>query len=357
MTLLADVHRRYNPLRRSWVLCSPHRTQRPWQGQQENAGGETKPDYDPKCYLCPGNSRASGDKNPSYDSTYVFTNDFAAVNESGATAPDQVDADEKDLFVAERVNGNCKVVCFSPHHNLTLAEMESEDIVKVVQVWTKIYQQTQAQNLELAKPVKYCQIFENKGSAMGCSNPHPHGQCWLTSIVPDEPQIEHDSLVAYHQKNKTHLLEDYVAKELVKRDRIVDENESFVVLVPFWATWPFETMLLSKKRINSLLDLTPQQQVELAEMLKSLTVRYDNLFQTSFPYSMGIHQAFLQYTDNEVQGVEHLLFHFYPPLLRSATVRKFLVGFELLGMPQRDITPEIAAERLRDQSLVHYKST
>lgn len=347
--LLKDVHRRYNPLRDSWVLCSPHRTQRPWQGQEEAAVIEKKPEYDPNCYLCPGNKRASKETNERYTSTFIFQNDYSAVNKTNIETKDESLSDDKNIFLADRVIGQSLVICFSANHSVTMADMSVPEIEVIIDAWKQVYD-----NACKDKDIKYCQIFENKGSAMGCSNPHPHGQAWITSVVPDEPQIEHTALAKYYQKNHAHLLEDYVEQELIKRERIVDENESFVVLVPFWALWPFETLLLSKKRISSVSDLSNKQKTELAEMLHSLTVRYDNLFKTSFPYSMGIHQAFTQYSANEQEGIEHLLFHFYPPLLRSATVRKFLVGFELLGMPQRDITPELAAQRLREQSTTHF---
>lgn len=342
MTVLTEVHRRYNPLRRSWVLCSPHRTKRPWQGDEETIADD-KPAYDPKCYLCPGNTRANGSENPQYEHTYIFPNDFMAVtpNNSGEPLND-------GLFRADPVVGRCFVVCFSPKHNVTLANMAVPDIVKVIDAWKEIYQTA------IDDPqVKYCQIFENKGSTMGCSNPHPHGQAWLTSVIPDEPQLEHEALLEYHQKTGRHMLEDYVKEELAKKERIIDENDSFVSLVPFWATWPFETMVVSKRRIPSLHDLTEKEQKDLASILSLLTIRYDNLFRTSFPYSMGIHQKFV---GGQEPDVEHLLFHFYPPLLRSATVKKFLVGFEMMGMPQRDITPELAAQTILKQSTTHYSS-
>lgn len=345
--MLQSVHRRYNPLRDSWVLCSPHRTSRPWQGAQETVGSDDKPEYDSKCYLCPKNQRANGESNPAYESTFVFDNDFAAVTPKTENTPAAISG---DLFRAEPVNGNCKVICFSPKHNVTLAHMAPEEIVTVIDAWKAVYNSAKAD-----KDVNYCQIFENKGAAMGCSNPHPHGQAWMTSVVPDEPRIEHECLLNYYKKHNTHMLEDYVAKEEAVTDeqqnRIIDANDTFVLLVPFWATWPFETMIVSRKRIGSIADLTPSQQKDFADIISRVTIRYDNLFKCSFPYSMGIHQSFV---GGDEEDVEHLLLHFYPPLLRSATVRKFLVGFELLGMPQRDITPETAAQSLRQCSLTHY---
>lgn len=317
--------------------------------------GDDKPEYDEKCYLCPGNTRANGEQNPAYKSTYVFPNDFAAVMPITpySLAEESSSCKDNDLFKAEPVSGNCSVICFSPKHNVTLAHITPSEISVVIDAWKKVYQSARED-----PEVKYCQIFENKGAAMGCSNPHPHGQAWMTSIVPDEPRIEHESLLKYYQKNQKHMLEDYVEKEIAligtEGDRIIDLNDTFVLLVPFWATWPFETMIVSRKRIPNLLDLDDKQQLDLADIISRAAIRYDNLFKTSFPYSMGIHQSFV---GGDEPDVEHLLFHFYPPLLRSATVRKFLVGFELLGMPQRDITPESAAASLRQCSLKHYSSS
>ncbi|KAI7859726.1 galactose-1-phosphate uridylyltransferase [Circinella umbellata] len=337
-------HRRYNPLTRSWVLCSPHRTQRPWQGHRESAQIEKRPEYDPTCYLCPGNQRANGENNPTYTSTHSFPNDFAAVKSEQPAMPDTND----DLLRVEGVRGECHVICFSPRHDLTMAEMSVNEITNIVDQWTTSYQ-------DLAKKeyIKHVQIFENKGAAMGCSNPHPHGQLWATEQIPEEPQVELESLQQYKKDhNDGCLLCNYVKREQQKsQERIVIENDSFVCIVPFWALWPFETLVLPKEHITSLPKMTKEQRVDLADMLRRVTCRYDNLFECSFPYSMGIHQA-------PVQGeydYAHFHLHFYPPLLRSATVRKFLVGFEMLGEPQRDLTPEQAAARLRACSEVHYK--
>ncbi|KAI9471364.1 galactose-1-phosphate uridylyltransferase [Zychaea mexicana] len=341
-------HRRYNPLTRSWVLCSPHRTQRPWQGHRESAQIEKRPEYDPSCYLCPGNERANGEHNPTYTSTHSFPNDFAAVKSDQPALPDTQD----DLLRAEGVRGECHVICFSPRHDLTMAEMSVSEIALIVDKWTKSYS-------ELAQKdyIKHVQIFENKGAAMGCSNPHPHGQLWATEQIPEEPQVELESLALYKQQHKDEsdecscLLCNYVKRETEAKERIVIENESFVCIVPFWALWPFETLVLPKDHVSSLPKMSAQQKLDLADMLRRVTCRYDNLFECAFPYSMGIHQA-------PVQGdydYAHLHLHFYPPLLRSATVRKFLVGFEMLGEPQRDLTPEQAAARLRACSEVHYK--
>lgn len=343
-----NSHRRYNPLTKSWVLCSPHRTQRPWQGQEEGADLEQRPHYDGKCYLCPGNQRASGESNPQYKSTFCFPNDFAAVK----VDQPELEANEDDLIKVEGVRGECHVICFSPRHDLTLAEMPVQDIKKVVETWTASY-------LDMKKKkdyINHVQIFENKGAAMGCSNPHPHGQMWCTERIPEEPHKELEAMREYKEKHGLDkcLLCDYAQRELKdpERKRTVFENDTFLVVVPFWAVWPFEVMCLPKVHLGSLPELTEKQQLDLADAVRRITCRYDNLFQTSFPYSMGIHQAPLDGDYKEA----HLHLHYYPPLLRSATVRKFLVGFELLGEPQRDLTPEQAAARLRELSEVHYKT-
>lgn len=351
----SEAHQRYNPLRKSWVLCSPHRTLRPWQGQQEGPQLDQRPQYDEKCYLCPGNKRAQGEANPKYETTYVFTNDFAAVkpaSELGDTFSPKIQGD--DLFRAQQATGRCSVICFSPRHDLTLARMSQPEIRNVINAWKDVYQGA-CEDPEIA----YCQIFENKGAAMGCSNPHPHGQAWMTSIVPEEPAIEHKCLGEYEETHQGRgMLEEYVAQELEKSHkstgddhRVIDSNESFVALVPYWATWPFEVMVVSKRKIGNVCQLTEQEQKDFAEILKKVAVRYDNLFECSFPYSMGLHQL----PANASEGPEHLHVHFYPPLLRSASVKKFLVGFEMMGMPQRDITPEQAAAKLRALSAeTHY---
>ncbi|ORZ03578.1 galactose-1-phosphate uridylyltransferase [Syncephalastrum racemosum] len=339
-------HRRYNPLTRSWILCSPHRTQRPWQGQREGAQIEKRPAYDPSCYLCPGNKRANGDNNPEYTSTFVFPNDFAAVK-SDQPELQETDCEDDDLLKVEGVRGECHVICFSPRHDLTMAEMKPEEVQGVVQQWVTSYEAM------ASKPhIQHVQIFENKGAAMGCSNPHPHGQMWCTERIPEEPQTELLSLQEYKASHDgACLLCNYATRELKHKERVVIENDSFVVVVPFWAVWPFETLVLPKQHAHSLPSLSEAQRLDLADVLRRIACRYDNLFECSFPYSMGVHQA-------PVHGdydYAHLHIHFYPPLLRSATVRKFLVGFEMLGEPQRDLTPEQAADRLRGCSEVHYK--
>jgi UDPglucose--hexose-1-phosphate uridylyltransferase len=331
-----DPHRRYNPLTREWVLVSPHRTQRPWQGQVEGKDAVSQPDYDPECYLCPGNARAGGARNPHYTSTFVFDNDFAALKpETG------LDRFEKDgLLIAESEPGICRVVCFSPTHNLTIANMEPGDLRKVVDTWVEQYDE-----LGSRPSIGYVQIFENRGAMMGASNPHPHCQIWSSHALPNEIAKEQASQLAWREARGGCLLCDYGRLEQGTRERTVEENESFLTVVPFWALWPFETMVISKRHVTSIDGLSDAERDGLADILKRTTARYDRLFQVSFPYSMGFHQ---RPTDGEEHAECHLHLHFYPPLLRSATVRKFLVGYEMLATPQRDITPEAAAERLRE---------
>lgn len=329
-------HRRYNPLTREWILVSPHRTKRPWQGQVERPASEWRSSYDPTCYLCPGNERAGGLVNPQYASTFVFDNDFAAL------LPD-VPAGSMELgglLQAQSERGMCRVVCFSPDHSLTLPQMPASAIREVVDVWAEQY-------LDLgARPfINHVQIFENKGAVMGSSNPHPHGQIWSSSSVPQIPAQEGESQRAYLADKGTCLLCDYAALELAGGERLVCSNDHFVALVPFWAVWPFETMILSRRHVASVDALTSVERDALAEIIKRLTTRYDNVFEVSFPYSMGLHQ---QPTDGQPYPEWHWHMHFVPPLLRSATVKKFMVGFELLANPQRDITAESAAERLRN---------
>ncbi len=336
-------HRRYNPMTGEWVQVSPHRAKRPWQGQVEKIIESVRPQYDPDCYLCPGNTRASGKQNPDYKNTFSFTNDFSALQ------PDipMGNADKDDLFISERERGLCKVVCFSPDHNLTIPEMSISSIREVIDLWVLEYR-------ELGKLdfINYVQIFENKGSIMGCSNPHPHGQIWAQESVPGEPQKKTERFQEYYEKHNRSLLLDYVEKELERKERILFENQDFVALVPFWAIWPFETMLVSKRHITSVLGLSGDERLSFADAYKKLTVMYDNLFETSFAYSAGIHQA---PTDGSLHEAWHLHMCFYPPLLRSATIKKFMVGYEMFANPQRDITPEQAAKMLKSLPKDHYK--
>ena len=340
--LKVHPHRRFNPLTREWVLVSPHRTQRPWQGQVESVSREPALPFDPNCYLCPGNARAGGIRNPQYTETFVFDNDFAALQPD--TPPGEIH--ENDLLVAQSETGLCRVVCFSPRHDLTLARMKIDDIKRVVDVWAAEYAA-----LGCLPKIASVQIFENRGVMMGCSNPHPHGQIWVSDTLPDELVRELSSSVSYFQKHHSTLLEDYLSLELEKRERIVCANGHFVAVVPFWAIWPFETMVLSRRRVGSLPELQEDERMALADLLRQVAVRYDNLFNTPFPYTMGFHQ---KPTDGQEHPEFHLHGHFYPPLLRSATVKKFMVGYELLAMPQRDCTAETAAASLRETSDVHY---
>ncbi|PFH59948.1 hypothetical protein XA68_11657 [Ophiocordyceps unilateralis] len=366
--ILDDIsHRRYNPLTDSWLLVSPHRTKRPWQGAQEAAVTGKLPEHDPKCYLCPGNTRAAGDANPNYDKTFAFVNDYSAVREKQpAYEPHEADDNESSLLRAEAVTGVCYVLTFSPKHNLTLADMTATEILPTIEHWTCLYANHLAASNLLARlaakldlsmardaaPVptceyRYMQVFENKGAAMGCSNPHPHCQVWTTSTMPDEPGRELAQMAKYRaQHDGRHLLGDYVRMELAKAERVLWHNDGFVVVCPWWAVWPFEVLIMPKRHVRSLVDLQPRERLLFAEAIHDVTRRYDNLFECSFPYSSGIHQAPLKGTDEEMENA-YLHMHFYPPLLRSASVKKFLVGYELMAQPQRDITPEQAAARLR----------
>ncbi|MDX9863370.1 MAG: UDP-glucose--hexose-1-phosphate uridylyltransferase [Anaerolineaceae bacterium] len=334
-------HRRYNPLKGEWVLVSPHRTKRPWLGQVEKKAPDQRPAYEPKCYLCPGNQRAGDTVNPGYEHTFVFENDFAALLPD--TEYTEAGGGGSELLRNENVQGTCRVVCFSPRHDLSLAEMPVEDIGRVIETW-------QAQLTELGAKYHWVQIFENKGAVMGCSNPHPHGQIWALDALPNEPYAEEIHQKAYYLQNESPLLVDYLKEELEAEERIVLQNEDWVVLVPYWAVWPFETMLLPKAPVQRLTDLNDGQKRLLAAIMKGLLVKYDNLFETSFPYSMGWHHA--PGTASEPHWQLHA--HYYPPLLRSATVKKFMVGYEMMAEAQRDITAEQAAARLREVSTVHY---
>ncbi len=338
-------HRRLNLLTREWVLVSPHRTKRPWQGQVEKPPEEKLPAYDPECYLCPGNARAGGKRNPQYTETFVFDNDFAALLPE--TPQEKVSRGE--LLIAEGEPGVCRVICFSPRHDLTLARMDVAAIRKVVDVWVE-----QFLDLGSKEFIRYVQIFENRGAMMGCSNPHPHCQVWANSSIPNEPAKETRSQQEWLREKGSPLLGDYLKLELEAGERIVVANEHFVVLVPFWAVWPFETMILPRRHVTGMDEFTEEERSGLADILKRITTRYDNLFLVSFPYSMGFHQ---RPTDGKEYREWYFHAHFYPPLLRSATVKKFMVGYEFLAYPQRDITPESAAARLRELPERHYTET
>jgi UDPglucose--hexose-1-phosphate uridylyltransferase len=338
----AHPHERFNPLTGEWVLVSPQRMQRPWQGQTEATPQETGLKYDPSCYLCPGNARAGSAKNRQYTGTYVFDNDFAALQSDTPAG----ELHENDFLVARSETGRCRVVCFSPRHDLTLARMKVGEIQGVVDTCCDEFAQLGNQ-----PRIRAVQIFENRGAMMGCSNPHPHGQIWANEHIPDELLREVHLQKKYFEQHASSLLGDYVKLELERGERVVCTNDLFVALVPFWAVWPYECLLISRRAVPSLLELSVEERHGLAEILQRLTIRYDNLFKTPFPYTMGFHQ---RPTDGKVYPGFHLHVHFYPPLLRSATVRKFMVGYEMLAMSQRDITPEVATEQLRGLSEVHY---
>jgi len=340
-----DPHRRFNPLINEWVLVSPHRAKRPWQGQKETLANDKRPAYDSTCYLCPGNVRANGEENAKYISSFVFENDFAALKKEEIEFEETTDA---TFFKVKPERGISRVVCFSPKHNITLPEMDLSTIEEIIRTWQREYT-----DLGDVDYINYVQIFENKGSVMGCSNPHPHGQIWAQSSLPTQVEKTQSSLKTYFDKNGSNLLLDYLNKELEAKERIVIENKNFVALIPFWAIWPFETMIICKSHITKITDFTVNEIEDYARILKLLTIKYDNLFETSFPYSSGIHQA---PTDGELHPEWQFHMHFYPPLLRSASVKKFMVGYEMMGESQRDITPEKSAQMLRDITDVHYKS-
>ena len=336
MDLLDRPHRRFNPLTNEWVLVSPHRTTRPWQGKVESSAASRRPEFDPTCYLCPGNERANGQRNPQYDDWFVFENDFAAL------LPDSTpgELNNGNTLRAERVRGTSRVICFSPRHDLTLGQMDLPAMRKVIDLWA-------AQTDELGREYQWVQIFENKGEIMGASNSHPHGQIWASDSLPNEPAKEDRSQLQYAEQFGRPMLLDYLDDEISARQRIVIENEHWAALVPFWAIWPFETILIPKRHVIRLPELGPHERDSLAEILKKLLTRYDNLFEISFPHTMGWHGA--PFNDSSHDHWQ-LHAHFYPPLLRSATVKKFMVGYEMLAEAQRDITPELAASRLRELS-------
>jgi len=333
-------HRRRNPLTGQWVLVSPHRSKRPWQGQQEPASPGAAPSYDPSCYLCAGNQRVTGERNPDYNGTFVFTNDFAALMQDVPDAPASGDT----LFQAMPARGTSRVICFSPDHGKTLPELPVDAIERVVDTWCD---ETQTLGARYA----WVQVFENKGAVMGCSNPHPHGQVWACEHLPNEAAAEDRNQREYFSQHGRAMLLDYAQREAESDERVVVATDHWLAVVPYWATWPFETLLMPRAPLQQLPQLDREQRRDLAQAIKQLTTRYDNLFRCSFPYSMGWHGAPFDGSD---PGAWQLHAHFYPPLLRSATVRKFMVGFEMLAEAQRDLTPEQAAAQLRGQSLVHY---
>jgi len=327
-------HRRFNILTGEWVLVSPHRAKRPWQGKKEEKATTTRPSYDPNCYLCPGNTRAGGEQNPAYEGTYVFTNDFAALTSDGPT-----EVVEDGLFRAAGEPGVCRVLCFSPDHSLTIPDMSVDAIEEVVRLWRTEYRTLGSRDF-----INHVQIFENKGAIMGCSNPHPHGQIWAQYSIPEEVGRKSEQQKKYWQECGRSLLSDYLKQELESGERIICTNDTFVALVPFWAVWPYEAMIIPRRHVTDIDQFTKEEQRGFADLLKDLTRRFDSVFDTSFPYSSGIHQR-------PTDGADHPWWHahmaFYPPLLRSATVKKFMVGYELFANPQRDITAEMAAATLR----------
>jgi len=327
-------HRRFNPLTGEWVLVSAHRTDRPWLGQQEPVPREQIPEHDPSCYLCPGGQRAKGDTNPNYKGTFVFNNDFPALLDEGETGQQE----SNDLIKWHESKGTTRVICYSPRHDLTLPELPLEEIEQVIATWMN-------QEQELSDKYKYVQIFENKGQIMGASNPHPHGQIWAGDFVPSKIEIEDINQKAYFDSHRQTLLLDYVEQECALNKRIVYQNTSWVALVPFWASWPFETIILPRTKLSRMIEMNMDQISELADLLKKLLSKYDQLFNVSFPFSMGWHTA-----PNLGGGTDHWTMHahIYPPLLRSATVKKFMVGYEMMAESQRDITPELAARRLAE---------
>ena len=340
--LLRTPHKRFNPLLREWVLVSPQRTERPWQGKVEKLPAPPSITYDPDCYLCPGNKRAGAKQTPEYSGTYTFDNDFPAL----LPEVEPLQYQQSGLLFAQTDQGICRVLCFSPRHDLTIPRMCAQELRGVIDAWTD-----QFSSLVKIPWVRHVQIFENRGELMGASNPHPHCQIWANATLPNLPAREDESLRIHHAKKHSCLLCDYLQLELQRNERIVCQNDAFAVLAPFWAVWPFETLVLSKRHLSSLDQLNSNERDLLGDILRRITIRYDNLFETAFPYSMGLHQ---RPSDGQLHEPWHLHAHYFPPLLRSATVRKFMVGYELLASPQRDLTPESAAARLREVSETHY---
>jgi len=343
-------HRRRNLLTGQWVLVSPHRSKRPWQGRQEAASHATAPAHDPSCYLCAGNARVTGEHNPNYEGTFVFTNDFAALMpQVPALAAGQGD---HPLFEMAPAQGTSRVICFSPDHGKALAQLPLPAVRQVVQTWCD-------QTADLGQHWRWVQVFENKGELMGCSNPHPHGQVWACDFLPNEAATEDHHQRAYFAQHGRPLLLDVAQAEAAAQDRIVVHNDDWLAVVPYWAAWPFETLLLPRFAVQRLTQLGGAQRDSLADIIRRITIAYDNLFECAFPYSMGWHGAPFA-TGGAPEPADlaawQLHAHFYPPLLRSATVRKFMVGFEMLAETQRDLTPEQAAERLRATAPEHYST-
>jgi UDPglucose--hexose-1-phosphate uridylyltransferase len=343
-TLNKHSHRRLNILTNEWVLVSPHRTNRPWQGKEEGLSNERRKSYDATCYLCPNNERANGERNPDFTSTFVFSNDFAAIEKD-------VSKEEfsEGLLEAKSEGGLCKVICFSADHSKSLPELEISEIEQVVQTWIQEFNK-----LSKLDQINHIQIFENKGAIMGCSNPHPHGQIWAQESIPVEVETKSKTQLNYYATHSKSLLEEYCRQELQHEERVLFENEEMIVLVPFWAVWPFETMIIPKRRMAWISEMTEKERNSFAEAIRWVTIKYDNLFKTSFPYSSGIHQA---PTDGGCYPEWHWHMSFFPPLLRSATVKKFMVGYEMFASPQRDITPEGACQTLKSQSDIHFSKS
>ena len=337
-----NIHRRQNPLTGDWVLISPYRFKRPWEGKLEITKNVIVPDYDSNCYLCPGNTRSGGKLNPNYSGTFVFQNDFPALIEVGEENLLNEKSDN-ELFRSMKVSGTCRVICFSPSHSKTIPEMKSSEILQVIKTWIN-------QSVELGENYNWIQIFENKGEMMGCSNPHPHGQIWATNFIPTHALIEDHNQKKFYDNHGLPLLEVYAQKEIDSGIRIIERNASWLAVVPYWASWPFEILLLPLRAVKRISDLKKKEQDDLSKILKLILIRYDNLFETSFPYSMGWHSAPMQGFSEHWQ----LHAHFYPPLLRSSNIKKFMVGYELLAESQRDLTPEQSAEKLREQTVSHY---
>ncbi len=338
------AHRRFDPLGGCWVLVSPQRTQRPWEGQREDPGIDQRLSYSPHCRLCAGNIRALGAVNPAYSGTFVFDNDYPALMQQ---LPDAGESQPSPLWRMAAARGTARVICYSPDHGRTLPELDLPNIEAVVQTWCE-------QTDELGRLWRWVQVFENKGEAMGCSNPHPHGQVWASDFLPDLPAREDRQQRDWLQRYAEPMLLMLARDEMADGARVVEANDDWVVIVPFWAAWPFETLVLPRFAVQRMPELQAARRASLARVLKQLTARYDNLFECSFPYSMGWHGA---PTGPMAGDMPHwqLHAHFYPPLLRSATVRKFMVGYEMLAEPQRDLSPERAAALLRALPPRHYR--